>query len=387
VVGAEGGRVNPGSYTSLTRGDAVRPYSPQQCDEPDYEPNRASRLRANWASHPAKRCLHGPQRDVFMQDDAQTPTGAASPIGQPSPERTLYAVLLLILAVSLFSCLDTVAKLLVTRHAIPLAQVVWLRFVGQSHYMIALYHALSLPSLLATSKFKLQLIRSILMVTTTAGNFYALQTLRLDQTVTITFLAPLVVAALAGPLLGEWIGWRRAVAIVVGFGGVLIALHPGSAPLSLAVIASLTGMLAYALFMLLTRYLAAYDPPLVTLFYSMLAGTVLMAPIALYGWVQPHDTTTWLLLAALGALGGTGHWLFILAYRAAPASRISPFLYVQLLTMTLAGYLVFGDTPDANTLIGAAVVIASGVYLVHRERITAQMARNSALAQSSPTIA
>jgi len=297
-------------------------------------------------------------------------TGTAVPTAQ-----TVRAIVLLIAAVSLFSCLDTVAKLLVTRHAIPVAEVVWLRFAGQTLYMIALYRALSLPSLLATSKLKLQLVRSLLMATTTAGNFIALQTLRLDQTVTITFLAPLVVAALAGPLLGEWVGWRRAVAIAAGFGGVLVALHPGSAPLSMAVAASLTAMLAYALFMLLTRYLAAFDPPLVTLFYSMLTGTILGAPFALHGWVQPPDVAAWAMLAALGALGGTGHWLFILAYRAAPASRISPFLYVQLLTMTLAGYLVFGDTPDANTLTGAAIIIASGVYLVHRERVTSRQPR------------
>jgi len=296
--------------------------------------------------------------------------GIAASVPADQPSRRLRAIALLILAVSLFSGLDTVAKVLVTRIHIPLVQVVWLRFLGQTLYMAAIFGLMGLPRLLTTRKLSLQLVRSLLLVSTTACNFYALQTLRLDQTVTITFLAPLVVAALAGPLLGEWIGWRRGVAIAVGFLGVVVALHPGHTPLSLAVVASLGGMLAYALFMLLTRYLSAFDRPEVTLFYSLLLGTIAGAPMALSAWVPPPDAATWWMLAALGALGGMGHWLFILAYRLAPASTVSPFLYLQLITMTLAGYLVFGDSPDAYTLAGAAIIIASGVYLVHRERMT-----------------
>ena len=279
-----------------------------------------------------------------------------------------------------FSGLDTVAKYLVTRLHIPVTEVVWLRFVGQTTYMVAFCGLVGVPGLLTTRRLGLQLVRSVLMVMTTACNFIALQTLRLDQTVTITFLAPLVVAALAGPLLGEWIGWRRALAVVAGFLGVLVALHPGSAPLSAAVIASLTGMLAYALFMLLTRHLSAYDPPFVTLFYSMIAGTLFGAPFAVHDWVSPPDAPTWILLASLGALGGAGHLLFIHAYKLAPASTVSPFLYLQLLTMTLAGFVVFGDVPDTTTMAGAAIVIASGIYLVHREHIVAQAAKRAAMA-------
>ena len=152
---------------------------------------------------------------------------------------------------------------------------------------------------------------------------------------------------------------------------MIVALHPGSAPLSAAVLVSFAGMLAYAFFMLLTRYLSAYDPPFVTLFYSMLAGTLFAAPLALRDWVNPPDLSTCALLAALGVFGGAGHTLFIFAYKMAPASTVTPFLYVQLLTMVAAGYLVFGDVPDAFTLAGAAIIVGSGIYLVHRERVVA----------------
>lgn len=305
-----------------------------------------------------------------QDDNPSGMTAAPTPLSSKAARAsTVTAIVLLILAVTLFSALDTVAKYLATRLHIPVAEVVWLRFVGQTLYMVAIFGIIGVPALLRTERLGLQTIRSILMVMTTVCNFFALQTLRLDQTITIVFLAPLVVAALAGPLLGEWIGWRRGIAVAVGFCGVLVALHPGSAPISLAVIVSFSGMLAYAFFMLLTRHLSSIDPPFVTLFYSMMVGTIFGTPFALRDWVWPADGFTWLLLAMLGAFGGAGHMLFIYAYKRAPASTVSPFLYVQLLTMVSCGWIVFGDAPDLWTLTGASIIIASGVYLVHRERL------------------
>ena len=285
----------------------------------------------------------------------------------PAADR-LKAIGLMCLAVALFSALDTSAKYLVTHAKLPLVQIVWSRFLGQFLLMLSLLSALPLSALLRTHKPKLELFRSLLMVTTTACNFLALGYLRLDQTVSVAFLAPLIVALLAGPFLGEWVGWRRLVAIFAGFLGVLIVVHPGIGGLHPAFAVAFAGMLAYAFFMLLTRFLAAHDAPLVMLFYSILLGTFALAPFALWQWVWPETIGQWLLLLGLGAFGGMGHYLFIHAYRLAPASSVAPFLYVQLLTMVAFGFAVFGDVPDVWTLIGAAVIIASGIYLLHRER-------------------
>lgn len=285
----------------------------------------------------------------------------------------LTAIGLMLLALAFFSTLDTAAKWLATRDGIPVMQLSWLRFLVQFLGLLILVPALGLMSLerlFTTSQFTKQMVRSTLMAATTLFNFLALQYLRLDQTITIVFLAPLFVAALAGPLLGEWVGLRRAMAIMVGFIGVLIAVRPGFGDVHPAVIYSFLAMAAYALFMLLTRHMAPYDPPLVTLFYSMFVGTLLGAPMAFAQWVWPESWTTWALLASLGVLGGTGHFLFILAYSRAPASAISPFLYAQLITMVAMGYLVFDDVPDFWTIAGAGVIIASGIYLFHRERLT-----------------
>ncbi len=227
-----------------------------------------------------------------------------------------------------------------------------MRFVGQVLLMAAILGPAALPGLLRTKRLGLQIFRSFLMAATTAGNFIAVGYLRLDQTVSIAFLAPLVVAALAGPILGEYVGWKRALAIVAGFIGILIVVHPGVEEVHWAFAASFVSMLAYALFMIVTRILSPYDPPLVTLFYAMLVGAVGGALIAIPQWVWPTEAWQWLALASLGAFGGLGHYLLIFAYRYAPASSVSPFLYFQILSMVALGYLVFGDTPDAWSLIG-----------------------------------
>ncbi len=289
----------------------------------------------------------------------------------------------MLLAITLFSALDTSAKYLGAHYGLPVTQVAWSRFLGQFVALIVLVPllgSLSLTDLFRTGHLKLQLVRSVLMASTTVLNFLALQYLRLDQTITIVFLAPLVVALLAGPFLGEWVGWRRLVAIGIGFSGIVVAMNPaafgaavpadaaGGGGLNIGVLYSLAAMLAYALFMLLTRYMAAFDPPMVTLFYSMFVGTFLGAPLAYLAWVTPPDLKAWLMLASLGVFGGLGHWLFLHAYRLAPASAVAPFLYFQLISMISFGYLVFGDVPDIHTLAGAAIVVASGIYLYQRER-------------------
>jgi len=298
-----------------------------------------------------------------------------TPPAAEQARQRLKAIGLMLLAVAFFSGLDTSAKYLATREGLGVGQIVWSRCIGQFVLLLLLvpsFGVMSARALFVTNSLGWQLVRSVLMVATTAFNFLALQYLRLDQTVTIVFLAPLMVALLAGPLLGEWVGKRRLAAILVGFAGVLIAVRPGVGDIHPAVLYSFAGMLAYAFFIILTRRMAHVDPPLVTLFYSMFAGTVGAIPFAIADWVTPPDVLSWVLLGALGILGGFGHWLFLHAYRLAPASAIAPFLYTQLLTMVAFGLIVFGDLPDLWTLAGATLIVASGIYLINRERQVAR---------------
>jgi drug/metabolite transporter (DMT)-like permease len=286
----------------------------------------------------------------------------------------LKAIGLMVAAVSLFSCLDATAKYLATHAKLPLVEVVWVRFLGQTVVILLTLGLVSVPRLLRSAKPRHQLLRSGLLLCSTAFNFLALQHLRLDQTLSIQFLAPLVVALLAGPLLGEWVGWRRLLAIMVGFCGILIIVRPGYQTLSIGMVYASLCMLCYAGFSLITRYVANQDPPDVTLFYSLLVGTLCVAPFALMQWVWPSSWLILLLMLSMGLWGAIGHYLFIVAYQLAPASSVAPFIYLQLLSMTGLGYFVFGDLPDLWTLAGASVVIGSGIYLVHRENVTRKQA-------------
>src|SRR5262245_66625474 len=128
-------------------------------------------------------------------------------------------------------------------------------------------------------------------------------------------------------------------------------------------------MLSYAVFSLVTRYLASYDPAEVTLFYSLLAGSIVMAPFALAEWQWPRDTFVWLLLMSMGFYGGLGHYLFIVSHRYAPASTIAPLLFISLLPHLTAGYFVFGPVPGPLTLAGAVILDPTGPYLPPRRTI------------------
>lgn len=291
-----------------------------------------------------------------------------SPSAETDPRHRLKAIGLMALATVCFAGLDATGKYLIAVKGVPVAQVTWLRFVGHVVFSaVALWPFAVKPSL-RSAKPVMQWLRSGVMVGTTALNFIALKYLQLDQTITIFFLTPLLVAALAGPLLHEWVGWHRMVAIVIGFLGVLIVMHPGFGGLRWSMLFALAATFSYALYNLSTRYLAHFDPAEMTQTYSPLAGVLVMAPLALATWQWPQDGYVWLLLASLGLWGGLGHWLLILAHRHAPAPVLAPFIYLGLIWMSALGYLIFGDVPTLWTLSGAGIVILSGLYLFARER-------------------
>ena len=293
----------------------------------------------------------------------------ARPIAaEQSRSNRLKGIVLICCAVTCFSGLDASAKYLTANTGLPTLQVVWIRFFGQLVVILAMIGLVNVPRLLRTRKPWHQGLRSCLLLVSTTLNFFALLTLRLDQTTTIQFLAPLLVALLAGPILGEWVGWRRMIAIFVGFAGILVVVRPGFATFEFGMLLAFGSMLGYAGFILLTRYLSAHDSPEVTIFYSLLAGTAVMAPVAIDNWVWPQESWMWLLLASLGLWAGLGHYLFILAHRLAPAPIVAPFMYSQLLSMVVLGYVIFNDVPDVWTLAGASIVIASGIYLIYREQ-------------------
>jgi len=266
----------------------------------------------------------------------------------------------------LFTLLDGSAKWLV--QSVPVLVVVWLRFLTHTLIASALLFPVRGLVLVRTQHLRWHLARGLMFCAMTGMNFWALQTLQLTVTASIFFMVPILVALLSAPLLGEKLDAKRWAAILVGFAGVLVIVRPGSEAFHPAMLLSLANAVLYAFFNMMTRKLAAYDPPETIQFLPAVVATVVLAPFALAAWESPHGWFEWLLLCLMGVFGGTGHYLLAMAHRYAPASTLAPFLYQQILYMAIFGYLVFGSVPDTAVWIGAAIVIASGLYLFSRER-------------------
>ncbi|MEQ8399215.1 DMT family transporter [Thalassobaculum sp.] len=267
----------------------------------------------------------------------------------------------------LFTFLDTSAKLLAQE--MGSLQIVWARFVGHAVLVAAILLPRKGTRVLASSNLKLQILRSVFLFLSTVFNFFALRYLHLATTASIMFTVPLLVAALSVPLLSEQVGWRRWTAIAVGFIGVLIIVRPTGATLHWAIGLSLFNAVSVALYQITTRKLAARDHSDTTSLYSPLFGALILLPLLPFICETKPGPLAWALLCAMGLFGGIGHWLLIIAHRYAPASLLAPFSYTGILWMTTSGFLVFGHLPDEWTVVGAAVVIASGLYVFHRERI------------------
>lgn len=264
------------------------------------------------------------------------------------------------------SCLDATAKYLVGH--MDTLQVSWARFTSSYLFVLFIANPITRPGLISTKRPALQLFRSALMLLATLLNFAAFRSLQLDETLAILFSTPFLVAVLAGPMLGEWVGWRRWIAILVGFSGVLVVTQPGTDGMQFAALFAFGAAICFAFFSIVTRMLAHSDSNETTLFYSGIVGTVVMSAIVPFVWTTPSSLFIVALMVMTGALGTLGHYLLILAHRHTPASVLSPFMYTQMVWAIALGYLVFRDIPDHTTLIGAGIVIASGLYLVHRER-------------------
>jgi len=300
--------------------------------------------------------------------DARAPDSAPVLLnadGKPVASR-LTAVCLILFAFFCFAGLDASAKYASAVLA-PL-QIVWMRFVTHSVVVTAALRPWRSPALYRPRSAPLHIARAFALLGATFFNFYAVRYLPLALTGSIFFLSPFMVTALAGPFLGEWAGRRRWLAIVFGFIGALIIIRPGLDGFHPAMLLSLAAMVSFSIFVLLTRHLAVRESAESLILLPAIFAALVMALPGLGQWIPVPDLLHWSLLLATGVFGALGHWVFIKAHEAAPAPVLAPFVYSQIIWMTGLGYLLFGDVPDLATMIGAAVIIGSGLYLLYRER-------------------
>ncbi len=266
----------------------------------------------------------------------------------------------------MFACLDTTAKYLNTQ--MDSLEIAWARYTSAFVLTLMVSNPLTHRDLLRTRSPKLQLIRSVLLVLSTALNFVALRWLQLDEALSIIFTFPFIVAIISGPLLGEWLGWRRWSAIGFGFAGVLLITRPGLGGMHPAAFFSLAATVCYGFYAVITRIVSRVDSNQTSLFYANFIGALVMLPVIPFVWQPPANWVIAVMLTMTGVLGSTGHFFLIAGHKLAPASVLSPFIYTQLIWVVILGYLVFDHVPTGWTIAGAAMVIGSGLYLLYRER-------------------
>lgn len=283
----------------------------------------------------------------------------------PPPTSSGRGIPYVIAAIFLFVTMDTLVKQML-HDGYDLPQVVWARYFFHV-LVLSIVLGPRLKSVARSSSLKLQMFRSILMLVTTGLFFAGLQFVPLAEASAMMLITPLIVTALAMPVLKEPVGPRRWAGVVCGLIGALIIIRPGSAVMQLGILFPAAAACCYAVYQISTRFLSNADPILTTLFYTAAVGALCTSLAVPFYWTQP-DWQGWAMMAGAGLCGGVGHGLLIRALTLSPASVISPYTYMNLIWATIFGYVLFSELPDRWTVIGAAIIVGSGLYVYHRER-------------------
>jgi drug/metabolite transporter (DMT)-like permease len=278
--------------------------------------------------------------------------------------QTSVGVFYLMGAIGLIALVDTICKFYTGElHAVML---VWGYFVGMTVFVTGYFGSRRQFSLLRSSQPVLQTARSGFLVMSIASLFVSLTYLPIAETTAIGFTGPLFITALSVPFLGERVGWHRWFAVAVGLAGVLVIVRPGGAVWHWSAAMALLGAICFASFQLITRRLAGQDRHQTTLLHTIIGGTVWASLMVPFFWTTPTVGHIAMFLI-VGAMGAGAHVFMIQAFSKAEASLLAPFNYTKLIWVAILGYLVFGDVPGLDTLIGSAVIAAAGLYVLYRE--------------------
>jgi drug/metabolite transporter (DMT)-like permease len=330
-------------------------------------------LCESWSTAPAK-----PSQDKSLPDSTNPGLNARRTMSEsherPAQNKAV-AIFLLMTTTVLFAAGDTIAKLAVsTLHPI---QMLFVRCVIVVAFTVP-YALWSIgPAVFHTDHPKTQIFRGLAVLGSSYLFVSGLSYLPLADASAINFVWPLLMTVLSVFILKEKVGVRRWAATAVGFCGMLLIIRPGTGAFHVAALFPLGAALLWSFAAVVTRSVSAHDRALTTLVWTslvMLAGATLLIP---FFW-RPMTGHEWLLMALIGGISIAGHSTLVFAYERANASFLAPFSYVQLVWATLLGYLVFGSLPDRWIAAGSILIVASGIYTAHRERVRAREAREKA---------
>lgn len=286
----------------------------------------------------------------------------------------LSAAILTVTAVLCFSSTDALGKLIISQGVDPMfASMV--RFLIQGFLVAVIFRVWAGPArfLPGRGRVTLQLFRGALLVVSGALVFLAVQTLHLAELVSIIFLAPMMITLMARLFLGERIEWQRYGAILAGFSGVLVIVRPGFQGIDPGHVYAFLATSTYSGFSVLTRLMGSSQSQESMMIMPSLVALVAMAPPVLALAPVPSMSSHWIVMVAMGVLNTLGQFLMLSAYRRANASDVAPYIYAQMVWAVALGWLLFAELPDLWTISGSALIVASGLYLVLRDRRIAEV--------------
>lgn len=280
---------------------------------------------------------------------------------------TKRGVWLMIITTFIFASQDGLSRYLAEASNTPMIVMVRYWFFALFVIAIARRQKGSIREAAATTQPFLQALRGALLSLEIIVMVLAFVYLGLVESHAIFAVYPLLIGALSGPILGEKVGWRRWMAIGVGFIGVLIILEPGFGVFSPYAFIPFASALMFAVYGLLNRYVARKDDAATSFFWTGVVGAVVTTSIGVFFW-EPLEGWDWALMLLLCVTGAAGHFTMIKAYEVAEASAIQPFAYFQLVFAAAIGLLIFGETLRINVALGAALIVAAGLFTFWRER-------------------
>ena len=282
--------------------------------------------------------------------------------------RPAIAIALVLAAMFSFAIMDGLTKIL--SHVVPIPQILWVRNIVFCGLIVGMLRAQGLPlrELVRTRRPVMQFTRALLLIIESGIFMLAFRLLPLADVHAVNAVAPLLVVALSVPVLGEKVGWRRWSAVLAGFVGVLLIIRPGFARIEPAVLIALLGSSMWAVYQIMVRLCARVDRSETTSLWTAMVGFLASSLVGPAVWVWP-DATGWAMLAAIATLGSLSHMAFIRALGMTQPSLLQPYNYTLFVWAVVVGYLLFGDVPDEWTIGGAAIIIVSGIYVWHRERV------------------
>ncbi len=283
-------------------------------------------------------------------------------------QNTRLGILLMVATTIVFAAQDGISRHLAGEYNVWM--VVMIRYWFFAAFVLAL--AARKPGGLraaATSRMPwVQLARGLLLALEVCVMVTGFVMLGLVESHAVFASYPLLIAALSGPVLGEKVGWRRWAAIGIGFVGVLVILEPGVTVFAPAALVPLLASLMFAMYGLLTRYVARADGPTTSFFWTGTVGAVTMTLIGVWFW-EPMTAPDWVWMAILCCTAALGHWLLIRAYDVAEALAIQPFAYLQLVFASIIGITLFHEALRWNVAAGAGLVVAAGLFTLWRARV------------------